>query len=142
MQILDTSGGGEKIVGSILTGDSTLDRPAVRRDLVLRERQFLTGSDAELPLHQVDPRHELRHWVLDLDARVHLEEVEVSALVEQELARAGVDVAGGAGHLDSALTHSLPQLRRNGNARRLLDHLLMAALHGALALAQRESVAV
>ncbi len=56
--------------------------------------------------------------------------------VEQELARAGVDVAGGARRAHRRRAHRAAQLRRHGDARRLLDHLLVAALHRALALAQ------
>jgi hypothetical protein len=42
------------------------------------ERQPLAAAIAKLPLHEVDARHELGDRVLDLDARVHLEEVEAA----------------------------------------------------------------
>jgi hypothetical protein len=49
-------------------------------------------------VHEVDAGHELGDGMLDLEARVHLEEVEALAvLVEQELAGAGVDVGASRG---------------------------------------------
>ena len=94
MQVRDAPGRREKSVRRILARDATLDRPAARDDVLLRERQPLAGGDANLPLHEVDPRHELGDRMLDLEPRVHLEEVELAVAVEQELARAGVHVAG------------------------------------------------
>ena len=103
---------------------------------------FSPARDANLPLHEVDAGHELGDRMLDLEARVHLEEVELAVAVEQELARAGVHVAGGLRGAHRRLAHRAPQLRRHGDARRLLDHLLVAALHRALALAERQHRAV
>src|SRR4029078_918347 len=74
--------------------------------------------------------------MLALDSRVHLEEVELPVRVEEELARSGVGVARSARRRDRGLAHPRTQLRRDGDARRLLDHLLMAALDRAFALAQ------
>ena len=45
-------------------------------------------------LHQVDAGDQFRDRVLDLDAGVDLDEVEAVSLVHQELAGAGVLVAG------------------------------------------------
>ena len=38
----------------------------------LRERQRLPGCHAELPVNEVDPRHQLGNRMLDLDAGIHL----------------------------------------------------------------------
>ena len=57
-----------------------------------------SGSPAairELVGDEVAAGHELGHRVLDLEAGVHLEERERAAIVEQELAGAGADVADG-----------------------------------------------
>ena len=84
-----------------------------------------------------------RHRVLDLDAGVHLHEAEVAVVVEQELHRA-------------RRRCSRPTARRARRARRcrgallvgevdrrrLLDQLLVAALHRAVALAEVDAVAV
>ena len=46
------------------------------RQLVLGLRQRLAGRDAQLPLHQIEAGDHLGHRMLDLQARVHLHEVE------------------------------------------------------------------
>jgi hypothetical protein len=80
--------------------------------------------------------------MLDLDARVHLHEVEAAVGVEQELHRARAEVADRlrAAHRESADRAAL--LLRQERARRLLDQLLVIALHRALALAEMDQVAV
>ena len=86
--------------------------------------------------------HSSRDRVLDLEAGVQLDERERAVRAEQELERARVDVADrAAGALGRGL-HLLAQLGRERGRRRLLDQLLVAALDRALALAEREHVAV
>ena len=57
-----------------------------------REVERLAARDAELPLHEVDARDRLGHRVLDLDAAVQLEKVELAA-VDDELRGAGRAIA-------------------------------------------------
>ena len=82
-----------------LSGSSELIRHSIEwprsDDVVLAERQRLAGGDPDLLLDQVDAGDHLGDRVLDLDPRVDLDEVEVVVGVDQELAGAGVDVAGG-----------------------------------------------
>ena len=92
MQIRDAARRRKEAVRRILARDAALDRPSARHDVLLTERQLLARGDANLPLHEVDAGHELRDRMLDLEARVHLEEVELAVAVEQELAGAGVHV--------------------------------------------------
>ena len=111
--------------------------------MLVGRRQRLAGRDADLLLDQVDAGDHLGHRVLDLDARVHLHEVEAPVAVEQELDRAGVLVAARArAERDRGVAHLLAQLGRERRRRRLLDQLLVAALDRALALAQVDDVAV
>jgi hypothetical protein len=49
------------------------------------------GGDADLLAHQVDAGHRLGDRMLDLQAGVHLDEVEL-AVLEQELHRAGAAI--------------------------------------------------
>ena len=79
--------------------------------------------------------------MLDLDAGVHLDEVELAVLV-QELERAGVAVADLAAGTGAALAHGLALLGGESRGRRFLEHLLVAALHRAVALAEMHHVAV
>src|SRR5438105_3746553 len=80
--------------------------------------------------------------MFDLDSRVHLQEIEIPRLVEQKLACTRVYVARRPRHAHGALPHSRSKLPIHGNAWRFLDHLLVSALDGALALAKRQDVAV
>ena len=63
-------------------------RRAPEADVVLREPQRLARRDPQLVGHEVATGHRLGDRVLDLQARVHLEEQELAAVVEQELDRA------------------------------------------------------
>ena len=62
-------------------------------DVPLRERQRPALRDLKLQPHEIDPCHAFGDGVLDLDARIHLEEVEAPAVGEQKLDRARADVA-------------------------------------------------
>src|SRR5438552_13517653 len=80
--------------------------------------------------------------MLDLEPRVHLEEVELAAHVDEELHGARVHVAGRAGHPTRRLTEALAQRRVHEGRRRFLDELLVPALDRALALAEVDHVTV
>src|SRR5207237_9136908 len=94
--------------------------------------------DAELGGDDVDARHPLRDRVLDLHARVHLEEVEAPLGVEQELDRARARVTDGARRGEGGGGHLGTETRGEHRARRLLDDLLVAALDRALALPEMD----
>ena len=81
--------------------------------------------------------------MLDLDARVQLEEEEV-AVREHELGRAGALVPDRVREGDGGVAHAAAQLGADRRRRRLLEHLLVAALDRALPLAEgdRRSVPV
>ena len=81
--------------------------------------------------------------MLDLEAGVHLEEEEFAgAVVEQELDRAGVAVAAAQRGGGRRVAEPRPQVRVDRDRGRLLEELLVAALHRALALAEGARVAV
>jgi hypothetical protein len=109
-----------------------------RGNLLLGESQWTTGGHLDLEAHQIETGHALAHGVLDLEPRLHLEEVEGAGRIEQELHRPCVLVPRGAGGLDSGQAKGRALLRGQGRAWRLLDDLLMAALERALALAEVE----
>ena len=103
----------------------------------LVEECAVTHGEAHHPFHEVDVGHRFGDRVLDLQPRVHLE----------ERARAGVDVVQ---ELDRARRPVLDQGEERGRRveqlverrvvdpfwRRLLDHLLAPALHGAVAYSE------
>ena len=47
------------------------------------KRQLVAGGGADLLEDQIDVGDHFRHRMLDLDARVHLDEIELAVLVEE-----------------------------------------------------------
>jgi hypothetical protein len=78
--------------------------PALR-ELLLRPRHRPACRHLDLRAHQIDAGHRFGDRMLDLQAGVHLEEVErgaVAAPLDQELHRAGVRIAGRCGERHAA----------------------------------------
>ena len=117
---------------------------AVQPHLVLGEAQRLAGGDAQLELDQVKAGDELGDRMLDLQARVHLQEVVLGGVCEigDELDRPGADIARAAGQGHRLLSERGAQLGRDDGGGGLLHHLLVAALERAFALAEVQHVAV
>ena len=93
--------------------------------------------------HEVDARHLLGDGVFDLDAGVHLDEEPLFFIhiVEKfDCSRVVVADAGGETHggLTEVATHAGVEV----HGRRDLDHLLVAALDGAVALVEVEDISV
>src|SRR5207248_3079661 len=105
--------------------------------VTVRYQAGLTLRDPQLGPDEVDAGDELGDRVLDLDAAVQLEEEEVAA-VEHELGGARAAVADRLGEGDRGLAHPPPQLVVERDRGRLLEHLLVAPLHRAFALAERD----
>src|SRR5690242_1957914 len=128
---------GERALGI----DAAFDGAPGECDVLLFQFERAAGSDADLFAHDVDARQRLRHGMLDLQARVHLDEIEV-AVLEQKLDRAGAEVAdpGKSARDDAA---DLVALRRvEGRRTGFLPNLLMAALQRTIAFAQVNDVAL
>ncbi|GAA3421097.1 hypothetical protein GCM10018952_66600 [Streptosporangium vulgare] len=127
--------GGEVAVG-VLGVEARLDGvPPLRRGVTL---QPAARRDVQLGLHQVDARGDLGDRVLDLQARVDLEEREqpLAGVVEElDGARALVVDREHEPLGRSLQLGDLPGVEDRGG--RLLDDLLVAPLHGAVAHAQR-----
>ncbi len=126
---------GDEVVQRVFRGDPALDRMAAQLHpgLVGHTRGFGDGAaflDQDLGRHDVDARHLLGHGMLDLDAGVHLDEVELARLhVLQELdgARAFVVHRPRDRHAHGAdlLALFLAQVRGRG----AFHDLLVAPLH-------------
>src|SRR5579885_2994935 len=138
----DQAGRGPEAGGGVLRVDAALDGATPVRDVLLAEAQRLARGDADLLPHQVEAGHQLRDRVLHLNARVHLDKVEGVVLIDQELAGAGVLVAGRLHQPHRRLADPLPHRRRQVRGRRLLDQLLVPPLQRAVALPQVDHVAV
>jgi hypothetical protein len=137
----DAGGRGQEARRRVLGVDAALEGVAPRGDLVLGDRERLAGRYPHLLAHEVEAGHDLGDGVLHLDARVHLEEEELVAR-DQVLQSPGRGVADRPGGADRGLAHPGPQPLPDDRARRLLDQLLVAALHRAVALPEPDAVAV
>ncbi len=125
-----------KVAGWVFGVHAALDGVPAQPVPVHHERQRLARGDANLLLHQVEIGAHLGDRVLHLDAGVHLHEVEGPVLVEQEFDRSRADVADRLRQPHGRISDVVPQCLIHGGAGRLLDQLLMAPLHRAVALAQ------
>ena len=85
---------GQKSLVRVLGINARLDRMTIGGDLVLLQRQRLPHGDAQLPLHEIEAGDHLGHGMLDLQPRVHLDEIEAGRIGD-ELDRAGADIAHG-----------------------------------------------
>ena len=136
------SGRREKIAFRVLGVNARLDGVPREAQFILQKRQSLSRRDPQLPLDQVEPGNHLGDRVLDLQARIHLHEVEAPVLLGDEFHRAGAAVADGARRGDGGLSHLAAPLRRHAGRRRLFQHFLVPSLHRAVALEQMHRVAV
>ncbi len=114
----------------------------MRANVLLLERQRLAGGDANLRLDQVDAGDHLGHRMLDLNAGVHFDEVEIARLIDDEFDGAGVGVAGRLDQPHGRFAHRRAGRRGKCRRRAFLDQLLMPPLHRAIALPKVHDVAV
>ncbi|SAK97737.1 hypothetical protein AWB75_07144 [Caballeronia catudaia] len=80
--------------------------------------------------------------MLDLQARVHLHEVELAVLRHDELDRARADIIHRARRRDRGFAHRAAGFIGETGSGRFFQHLLMAALHRAIAIEEIHRVAV
>ena len=147
VEFQDRADRGQEPVGRVLGVEAGLDGVPGHLDLRLAQRQRLARGHAQLPFHEVEAGDRLGDGMLDLQARVHLDEVpgrvggELAAL-DQELDRAGALVGHRLGAGDGGSGDPGAQLRRHARRGGLLDHLLVAPLQRAVALEEMHDIAV
>src|SRR3954468_13543666 len=69
----------------ILGVDANLDRVAIDAHFILANAQALAAGDPDHLAYQVDSGDHLRHRMLDLNARIHLQEIEILATLIVEI---------------------------------------------------------
>src|SRR5690606_17826094 len=91
---------GNEILLRVFGGDAALQRMTVQPDGLLRGDAAFRRADGraieevDLRLDDVDTRDLLRHRMLDLNARIDLDEIDVAAIgIHEELDGAGTDIA-------------------------------------------------
>ena len=100
------------------------------------------SGHAQLPFHQVQAGDQLGHRVLHLQPGVHFHEVERAIRGGNELHRAGADIAHRPRRVHRRCAHRRTALFGHPGGRGFLQHLLVTALHRAVALEQVDHVAV
>ncbi len=114
---------------------------AVELNLILRELEIAAVGDADLFENQINIGDHFSHRVLDLNACVHLYEVE-RAIVVQEFDRADAqifDLAHGAG---DGLADFVACRRIQGGRGAFFPDFLMTALQRAVAFAEMNGAAL
>src|SRR4051812_42245961 len=126
----DLAGTGQEAF-RVLSVDPQLDRMATCRTCSKCRR--CAGSDPQLFLDQVDAVDQLGDRVLDLQPGIHLEEEEITGRrVQQALHCARVAIADRLAGLHGGGQERFSLCRADRGGRRLLDQLLVPALHRAL----------
>src|SRR5690606_27821808 len=74
--------GRRKVVFRVLSRNSGLNRMTLKVNVFLRNRKLLTRRNPNLPLNQIQARNRLRDRMLDLNSRVHFQEIEMTVLIE------------------------------------------------------------
>src|SRR5258706_3132034 len=136
---LDRSGRGRESA-RIFGIDAALQCVAADLDLILLESQFFTRGDLQLRLHDIDAGDHLGDRMLDLDARVHLDEIKLAVLVEK-FERACAAVFHRLAGIHAALAHLGALLGADARRWRFFHDLLVATLHRTVALAEAHHVA-
>ena len=108
----------------------------------VRHRHRFSCRNPELLTNEVNARHQFGDRMFDLNAGVHLEEMEGAVILHEEFDRPCPDVIHRLCGGDGSLSHALTLFVVDDRARRLFEHLLMAALDAALSLAQVNGGAV
>ena len=112
------------------------------RDGFPSKGQTMTGGDGDLEFDEIEAGDLLGDGMLDLQARVHFEKIEIEMGVDEEFDGAGVDVAAGARQAHRGFAHFVAKIGRHDGGGSFFDDFLMAALDGAFAFAERDDTAV
>ena len=107
----------------------------------MRVLQRQPRRHAQLFLHNVHARNQLGNGVFHLHARVHLNKEKLAVFI-QEFKRARAAIANAFARRHASLADFFALRRRDKRRGGFFDNLLMTALHGTIALAQINRIAV
>ena len=137
-----------EIVQRVFRSDTALDGFAPDADLVLLRNAHFRAVDAvalrnaDLALDDIDPRNGFRNGMFHLDTGVYFNKIELVISRNQKFHGAGADVIHIFHQLHRRVADPLPQFRLHEGGRSHLHHLLVTALHGAVALVQVHDLAL
>ena len=124
-----------EVVGGIFGIDAEFDGVAEGSEIIELGTKALACGDADLFANEIDAVDFFGHGVFDLDAGIHFEKVVVARVIDEELHGAGVFVVDGFGEFDGGLAHPFTQIVIEKGGGGFFKELLVAALDGAVALA-------
>src|SRR4030095_4125445 len=106
LQVVNPAGRREEIVLRIFGVHATLNGVPGPAHVLLTKTKRRAGGHRDLLADQVDTGYKFRYRMLNLQARVHLEEVEFARIVsDQKLDRARADVVHRARQFDGGGSH-------------------------------------
>ncbi len=111
-------------------------------EILLLKGQRLACRHAKLLADEINAGHLLGDRMLDLNAGIHLAEIEIAVVIDQKFDRARVAVADALCQRTAAVVIFSRSSGVTKGRRAFLDQLLMAALHRALTLEQMHHIAV
>src|SRR6266699_53589 len=134
LKLLELAGRRQKIPGRVLGIDSAFDCVTGSLDCLLREeREIIAPGQPDLQLDEIQTGDHLSHRMLDLDARVHLEEMKAPIGIDDELDGSGAEVTFLLGERYRSLSHVAPDGIGQSRCGALFDEFLKSALNRALA---------
>ena len=125
----------------MLRVDAAFDRGSKDSDIILRDRERRAGRNLDLLIDDVDSGDHFGDRMLDLDPCIHLNEEELPVLV-QELDRSSADVAQLSHRLGDNSADALALFRVQSRGGAFLPNFLVAALKGAVAVAEVDGATV
>src|SRR5210317_758968 len=116
----------------IFSIDTNFNGMAIYGQVFLGERQTFAGSDTQLPLDHVLSGHHLGDGMFNLQASVHLHEIEATICIKQELYSPCTDVTNRLGGIHSSSPHQAAQMLIQPGGGGLFNDLLMPTLDRAV----------
>ena len=120
--------------------DPAFDGMAPGLDLLLPERQGLSGGDFQLVPDQIEAGRDLGNGVLHLQPGVHFQEVEIPLPVQQKFYGSRIDIPRGPGGGHRRLPHLPTEVRRQRRRGGFFDDLLVTPLDGTFPLKKMDYV--
>ena len=139
-----SSGRRPKVIKRVFSIDATFDGVSAEVNVLFGELEGLAHGDHDLEPDQIVTGDLFGDRMLDLDALVDFEEIEVALVIHDEFDGAGICVVGDLGDAYGRFTHFLAKfLKFVFDERRwgFFDDLLIAPLDGAISLAEVNDVA-
>lgn len=105
-------------------------------DILLFKSKWVTSSNEDLLLNQIDASNLLSNWMLYLESCVHFKEIEILVLVHEELNGTSGSVTTGGSQLNCLFTHLVSSCLVHNWAWSLFNNFLVSSLDWAFSLWQ------